>query len=221
MQGDKAAHEGLGSPPIQDRHRHNHRVLGLKYLTAPGARHRAVARRTGAAGLREPASSQTASRLVAGDTLNDLFYVSDLQHPFTHSISRDPKRAQRPTGVAVGIGEQAEQLMLGPDMGMPELTGRRLRVANNLAGGLCEPFEHERQASHHRTDSPAAQPPSVSRSCERLDRGSSRPGWDAVAASADRSHHIPRQAQRVPQLQVRGESARALPSLRVRAPSWV
>ena len=39
--------------------------------------------------------------------------------------------------------------MLGPDMGMPELPSRLLRVANNLAGGLCEPFEHQRQASHH------------------------------------------------------------------------
>ena len=73
----------------------------------------------------------------------------DLEHPLTRSISRHPKRVQRPAGVAVGIGEQAEQLMLGPDMGMPELPGRLLRVANNLAGGLCEPFEHERQASHH------------------------------------------------------------------------
>ena len=74
----------------------------------------------------------------------------DLQHPFTRSISRHPKRVQRPAGVAVGIGEQAEQLMLGPDMGMPELPGRLLRSANNLAGGLCEPFEHERQACHGR-----------------------------------------------------------------------
>jgi hypothetical protein len=38
--------------------------------------------------------------------------------------------------------------MLGPDVGMPELPGRVLRVANSLAGGLCEPFERERQASH-------------------------------------------------------------------------
>jgi len=73
----------------------------------------------------------------------------ELEHPLTRSISRHPKRVQRPAGVAVGIGEQGEQLMLGPDLGMPELPGHLLSVANNLPGGLCEPFKHERQASHH------------------------------------------------------------------------
>jgi hypothetical protein len=72
----------------------------------------------------------------------------DLHHPFTCSIGRHPQRAQRPTGIAVGVGEQAQQLMLGLDTSVPELSGYFLRIDHHLAGGLCEPFEHEPQASH-------------------------------------------------------------------------
>ncbi len=38
--------------------------------------------------------------------------------------------------------------MLGPDMRVPELSGLVMRIDHNLAGRLCEPFEHEQQASH-------------------------------------------------------------------------
>jgi hypothetical protein len=88
----------------------------------------------------------------------DVDHRLNFHHPLTHSISRYAQRAQRPAGVAVGVGEQAQQLMLGPDMPVPQLAGLFLCNDHHPSGGLCEPFEHQRQHPTTPKDPPEARP---------------------------------------------------------------
>jgi hypothetical protein len=65
----------------------------------------------------------------------------DPDHPLAHELAADAKRGQNPERKRVRISEQAKQLVLGPDVPMPEIPGRELRVDHDLAGLLGEPLE--------------------------------------------------------------------------------